>query len=214
MIKLSTWDRLYCHILDWALRRMDPDCLEIYNDTEQDWVEALKAFQKVKEELFKTYSTTYKSGNKYKRHCIKGLELTADQLFELFHRHMNQYTNYTVRDFIFHWWNYLRPYVDGAQPTLDCPWLFYKPATKEEIEKARKDFKKVKHTNFSDKKVSYSTHTFDDDARVLEYRGNRFIIDNEWGDAWTINKKGEPTSFQLEYDWWYPIDQYLDLYNI
>ena len=212
MIKLSTWDRLYCHTIDWALRRMDPDCLEMYNDTEQDWVEALKAFQKVKEELFKTYGTTYKSGSKFKRGCIKGLELTADQLFEIFHRHMNQYTNYTVRDFIFHWWNDLRGYVEDAQPPLDQPWLYYKPATKEEIAEARKNFSKVEE-NFHGEKRVYK-HTFKKDAKVLEYRGNRFIIDSEWGSAWTLDKNGKPRSFDLQWDWWFPIDQYLDLYNI
>lgn len=214
MIKLTDWDRLYRHNIDWAIRRMEPDCLKMYNDTQQDWVDALFAFNKVQEDVFKNYSVLYKSGNKYHRGCIKGIELTADQLFEVFHKHINQYTNYTVRDFIFHWWNDLRGYVKDAQPPLDQPWLYYKPATKEEIEKARKDFKKVKHIGFYDKKVSYSEHTFRDDANVLEYRGNRFIIDNEWGDAWTINKDGEPRSFQLQWDWWFPIDQYLDLYNI
>ena len=214
MIKLELWDRLYRHNIDWAIRRMEPDCLEMYNDKQQDWIEALFAFNKVQEEIFKNYSVLYKSGNKYHRTCIKGIEFTADQLFEVFHKHMNQYTNYTVRDYIFTWWNYLRPYVKEAEPTLDCPWLFYKPATKEEIEKARKDFKKVAHVDSFTKKVSYSKHTFDDDAQVLEYRGNRFIIDNEWGNAWTINKQGEPRSFDLQWDWWYPIDQYLDLYNI
>ena len=211
MIKLETWDRLYRHNIDWAIRRMDPDCLEMYNDKQQDWIDALFAFNKVQEEVFKNYSVLYKSGNEQKRKCIKGFEFTADQLFEVFHRHMNQYTNYTVRDFIFHWWNDLRYYVEGAQPILDCPWENYKPATKEEIEKARKDFKKVKHTYYD--KVSYSTHTFSDDANVLEYRGQRFIIDDEWGCAWIIDKKGEPRSFQLEWDWWFPIDQYLDLEN-
>lgn len=212
MIKLQLWDRLYRHNIDWAITRMEPDCLEMYKDNQQDWIDALFAFNKVEEELFKNYAVTYKTKKRSK--YIKGIELTAEQLFDLFHKHLNQYTNKTVRDFIFTWWNHLRPYVDGAQPTLDCPWLFYKPATKEEIEKARKDFKKVKHIDFNSKKLSYSTHTFNDDAQVIEYRGNRFIIDNEWGDAWTINKKGEPRSFQLEWDWWYPIDQYLDLYNI
>jgi len=214
MIELRKWDRLYVHTFDWVLRRMKPDCLESYKDTEQDWVEAIKAFNEVQEELFKTYSVTYKSGDKFKRGCIKGLELTADQLFDLFHKHLNRYTNHTVRYFIFHWWNDLRYYVENGQPPLDQPWLFYKPATKEEIEQARKDFKKVKHTNWHDDEVSYSEHTFKDDAQVLEYRGNRFIIDNEWGSAWTINKKGEQVSFQLDWDWWYPIDEYLDLYNI
>lgn len=213
MIKMTEWDRLYRHNIDWAISRMEPVCLEKYKDKQQDWVEALIAFSKIQEEIFKNYNVNYKSGNKYHKGCIKGIEFTADQLFEVFHRHMNQHTNYTVRYFIFNWWNRLRPYVDGAQPTLGCPWLFFKPATKEEIKKARKDFKKVAHVDPYTKKVSYFTHTFNDDATVLEYRGNRFIIDNEWGEAWTINKKGEPKSFQLDWDWWYPIDKYLDLYK-
>ena len=140
------------------------------------------------------------------------LELTADQLFEIFHRHMNQYTNYTVRDFIFHWWNTLRGYVEDAQPPLDQPWLYYKPATKEEIAEARKNFSKVEE-NFHGEKMVYN-HTFKKDAKVLEYRGNRFIIDSEWGNAWTLDKNGKPRSFDLQWDWWFPIDQYLDLYNI
>ena len=88
MIKLRDWDRLYCHNIDWAIRRMEPDTLEFYHDNIQDWTNALLAFQKVKEELFKTYAVTYKSGNR--KGCIKGLELTADELFELFHKHLNQ----------------------------------------------------------------------------------------------------------------------------
>lgn len=212
MIKLSDWDRLYVHTFDWVLRRLEPDCLESYKDTEQDWLEAIKAFNKVQLELFKNYSITYKSGNKYKRGCIKGLELTADQLFDLFHKHLNQYTNHTVRYFIFHWWNDLRYYVDGAQPLLDQPWIYYKPATKEEIAKAKRDFGVVEEERYG--ALTIHSHSFKDDANVLEYRGNRFIIDDEWGCAWTRNKKGEVVSFQLEWDWWYPIDEYLDLYNI
>lgn len=214
MIKLEDWDRLYRHNIDWAIRRMEPECLKIYGDTVQEWLDALFAFNEVQKDIFQHYSVLYKSGNKDKRSCIKGLEFTADQLFEVFHRHLNKYTNHTVRYFIFHWWNELRYCVEGAQPTLDCPWLLYKPATKEEIEQARKDFSKVKHEDFYTKEVTYSEHTFKDDANVLEYRNNRFIIDNEWGNAWAINKKGEQIGFRLDWDWWYPIDEYLDLYNI
>ena len=164
---------------------MAPNDLEFYHDTIQDWTDALLAFQKVKEELFKTYSITYKSGNKFKRSCIKGLELTADQLFELFHKHLEQYTNKTVRYFIFHWWNDLRYYIEGAQPTLDCPWELYKEATKEEIEQANKNF---------------IGHTFNS-GRILEYRGIRFPIDDEWNDAWIVAKDGHVRSFQLVWDW-------------
>lgn len=211
MIPLKTWDRLYCHIIDWALRRMDPDCLEMYNDTEQDWTDALKAFQKIKEELFKTYGVTYKSGNKFKKTCIKGLELTADQLFDLFHKHLNQYTNYTVRDFIFKWWNDLRHYVKNAQPVLDCAYMHCKDATLEEVEKANKDFAHYEYNHYGE--IQKSDHTFNK-GRVLEYRGIRFPIDDQWGDAWFKKKNGEITHFQLVWDWWFPIDQCLDLYNI
>ena len=207
MIKLSIWDRLYCHTFDWALRRMDPECLEVYNDTEQDWVEALKAFQKVKEELFSLYGVIYKSGDKFKRGCIKGIEINAEDLFNLFHKHLANYTNKTVRYFIFKWWNDLRYYVDGAQPTLDCAYELIKDAAKEEIEQATKDFGHYEYDWYG-KKLN-SDHTF---SRVLEYRGIRFPVDNEWGAAWAKNKKGEIRQFQLDWDWWYPIDEFLDLY--
>ena len=212
MIKLSDYDRLYRHSTDWALRRMEPDTLRFYGDKVEDWVDALMAFNKVQEELFKNYAVTYKTKKRSK--YIKGIELTAEQLFDLFHKYLNQYTNKTVRDYIFQWRNDLRGYIEGAQPTLDCPWEYYKPATKEEIEQARIDFSSVEDKDLYTNEVYHHNHTFRDDAVVLEYRGNRFIIDNEWGCAWAKNKKGEVRSFTLEWDWWYPIDEYLDLYNI
>lgn len=212
MIKLRDWDRLYVHTFNWVLRRMEPSCLELYKDTEQDWVESIKAFNKVQLELFDKYAITYKSGNSFKKKCIKGLELTADQLFDLFHRHLNQYTNKTVRYFIFHWWNDLRSYVKDGQPPLDQAYLLFKSATKEEVEQARKDFGHIVE-EFHGETQEFDL-TFSDDAQVLEYRGQRFIVDSDWGDAWTKNKKGEIRHFQLDWDWWYPIDQFLDLYNI
>ena len=210
MIKLKDWDRLYCHNFDWALRRMEHDTLELYHDTIQDWTDALLAFQKVKEELFKTYRVTYKSGNKFNRCCIKGLELTADQLFELFHRHLEQYTNKTVREFIFHWWTDLRHYVENGIPTLDCPWELYKEATKEEIEQANKDFAHYEYDYYGE--IQKSDHTFNN-GKVLEYRGIRFPIDDQWGDAWFKKKDGTITHFELIWDYWFPIDECLDLYN-
>ena len=211
MIKLSVWDRLYVHTFDWFLRRIEPDCLESYGDTEQDWFEAIKAFHKVQQELFENYGVTYKSGSKAKRGSIKGLELTADQLFELFHKHLNLYKNRTVRYFIFHWWNNLRYYVESAQPTLDCASELFKTATKEEIEQANKDFAHYEYDHYGE--IQKSDHTFNN-GRVLEYRGIRFPLDDQWGDAWIKRKDGTITHFDLVWDWWYPIDEFLDLYNI
>ena len=118
MIKLRDWDRLYVCNFNWVLRRMEPDSLEFYKDSEQDWVEAIRAFNKVQLELFDNYAVTYKHGDSFKKKCVKGLELTAEQLFELFHKHLNQYNNHTVRYFIFKWWIDLRHYVKDAEPIL------------------------------------------------------------------------------------------------
>ena len=79
MIKLRDWDRLYVTTFNWFLRRLEPNSLELYKDNEQDWIEAVKAFNKLQSELFDKYAVTYKFGNSFKKSCIKGLELTADQ---------------------------------------------------------------------------------------------------------------------------------------
>ena len=211
MIKLRDWDRLYVCNFDWVLRRMQPDSLEFYKDAERDWVEAIRAFNKVQLELFDNYAVTYKHGNSVKKKCVKGLELTAEQLFELFHKHMNLYDNHTVRYFIFKWWIDLRHYVKDAEPILYSSGELYKNATKEEIELANKEFAKYKYDYCGE--TYKSEHTFNA-GEVLEYRGIRFPIDDQWGDAWFKKKNGEITHFRLDWDWWIPIDECLDLDNI
>ena len=211
MIKLRDWDRLYVRNFDWVLRRMQSDSLKFYKDTERDWVEAIRAFNKVQLELFDKYAVAYKHGNSFKKKCVKGLELTAEQLFELFHKHMNLYDNHTVRYFIFKWWIDLRHYVKGAEPTLDRPGELYKDATKEEIELANKEFAHYEYDYCG--KTQESNHTFNKGI-VLEYRGIRFPIDDQWGDAWFKKKNGEIVHFDLIWDWWFPIDECLDLDNI
>ena len=211
MIKLRDWDRLYVYNFDWVLRRMQPDSLEFYKDTERDWVEAIRAFNKVKLELFDKYTVTYKHGDSFKKKCVKGLELTAEQLFELFHKHMNLYDNHTVRYFIFKWWIDLRHYVKDAEPILYSSGELYKNATKEEIELASKEFAKYEYDYCGE--IYKSEHTFNA-GEVLEYRGIRFPIDDQWGDAWFKKKNGEITHFRLDWDWWIPIDECLDLDNI
>ena len=187
MIKLRDWDRLYVRNFDWVLRRMEPDSLEFYKDTEQDWVEAIKAFNRVQLELFDKYTVTYKHGDSFKKKCVKGLELTAEQLFELFHKHLNQYNNHTVRYFIFKWWIDLRHYVKDAEPILYSSGELYKNATKEEIELASKEFAKYEYDYCGE--IYKSEHTFNA-GEVLEYRGIRFPIDDQWGDAWFKKKNG------------------------
>ena len=177
---------------------MQPDSLEFYKDTERDWVEAIRAFNKVQLELFDNYAVTYKHSDSFKKKCVKGLELTAEQLFELFHKHLNQYNNHTVRYFIFKWWIDLRHYVKGAEPILDHACELCKDATKEEIELANKEFAHYEYDYCG--KTQESNHTFNKGI-VLEYRGIRFPIDDQWGDAWFKKKNCEIVHFDLIWDW-------------
>lgn len=84
---------------------------------------------------------------------------------------------------------------------------YFKPATKAEIKQAKKDFGHVKE-EFNGEILEHN-HTFSDDTDVLDYRGLRLIIDDEWGDAWIKDENGEIHHFQLIWDWDYPIDEYI-----
>ena len=46
MIKLSDYDRLYRHTFAWVLSRIEPKTLKFYGDNVEDWIEALRAFEK------------------------------------------------------------------------------------------------------------------------------------------------------------------------
>ena len=209
MIDIKTWDALYRSTFDWVLRRLEPDTLDFYKDKEADWLEAVRVFNSFQLELFKLYSVNYKSRGKYKKDCIKGLELTSDQLFDITHKYIKECKTSKSRYFIFHWWTNLRHYVEGSLPHLCYDSNYIGPATKEEIEFAREHFGKIEDTFRDEKRIH--KHTFKDNAQVLTYRDTRYIIDEEWGEAWTLDKNGKPKSFSLDWDWWYPIDEYLDL---
>lgn len=208
MLKLSDWNSMYVRMFDWALSRMTSRCLKFYGDTSDGWKSALLAFYRFQNDLFARYAVTYKSGEN--AGCVKGLEFSADELSELIHMYMSSCDCYTARRFLFNWWSDLRYCTPGALPTLGCADDYLKPATKEEIERARADFGHIEEAVENGEPYTHD-HTFSDDAKVLEYRGRRFIVDEEWGDAWTKDASGRPISFQLRYDWWYPIDEYLDL---
>ena len=105
----------------------------------------------------------------------------------------------------------MRDYVEGANPTLDCPQELYKEATKEEIELANKEFAHYEYKHCGE--LFEHDHTFNKGI-VLEYRGIRFPIDDQYGEAWFKKKNGEIVHFDLIWDWWFPIDECLDLDNI
>ena len=209
MIKIAEWNAVYRHMFDFALSRLEPEALSVHNESADDWLAAFRVFNDLQDALFESSAVSYKTGPKARRGIIKGLELTSEQLSDLFHAYMSDSTCRVVRYFLFSWWNHLRDFVPDAALALGDPSGSLKPATAEEIDYARANFGHVKEL-WNGKEIEHS-HEFPDDSRVLQYRDHRFIVDRDWGDAWTKDKSGAVRHFRLDWDWWYPIDEYLDL---
>lgn len=198
MVK-SEWNREFYLITRWLLRKV----YKKYPDERikaSDW-EPLLWLSDFEDELFTTY--TFEEDDNI-------LSINGDEWFKLCHKYLNKArkkNKQPVAELFFKLWYDLKYEFTGGEI---CDYTDYlKPATKEEIEFARKYFSHV----IDDRDGSESFHTFSDDAKVLEYRKHRFILDNEWNDAWYFNSRGCVDSFQLIWDWNYPIDTFIDLYE-
>ena len=189
---IGKFDSMYNHHVRCAIRRLYDYNLRFFKCTRDDWIDCLLELDKLEGELFKNYSDE-NSGV---------FNITSEEWSELCHKHMN--INKVTKEFFFEFWQ------DGRDVFSDydeITTLHFEDATKEEIEFAREHFSHV----IEDRDDIYHehNHTFSDDAKVLTYRGHRFIVDNEWQDAWAI-KNNKVISFRLIWDWWFPIDEYLD----
>ena len=203
-MKQSDWDKEYNHIVRWAIRRMSDDCLSFYEDKREDWVTCLVWLDEFEHELI----------NKHLMFAEE-LDMTASEWSKLCHKYISKakkINNRTVGDFFFTIWTDCRFDFKNTSRRLNYYNDYVKPATEEEIKFAREHFSHVKEIDWHGEKREH-THTFSDDAKVLEYRKHRFIIDNEWNDAWYIRNDGSAGSFNLIWDWYYPIDTFIDLYE-
>lgn len=83
---------------------------------------------------------------------------------------------------------------------------YFRDATKEEIEFANKSL--IPEVPYPE---LYTDHPwYDETSKVLTYKGIDAIVDNNWGSAHILDYKGEQRQFDLIWDWWYPIDMYLE----
>lgn len=192
---IENWDSLYNHHVRWAIRMLD----SINKDKKNKWIDSLITLEKFERGLFKDVESDK-------------IPFTFDGWLDFCHKYINKAKaegNYVKADFFFNIWtkgcNY---FEDDYLHNFDYV-KFLKPATKEEIEQARKDFGHVKEHYYNH--ITEHDHTFSDDAQVLEYRGVRFILDNEWQDAWYKTKSGTIKHFELIWDWYYPIDRFISL---
>lgn len=193
-MKEQEWNKVYAALIRWAIRRMSKDSLKFYGDKRSDWIKCLLLLDEFEGKLYKTLPE-----------IGEDFEITADEFSKLCHEYISKHKVYTIKFFFFTLWTDCRHYLENTTYNFTS---FIKPATKEEIEQARKDFSEVTDVWYNE--THTSKHTFNDDAKVIEYRGLRLIVDNEWGDAW-IKHNDEIRHFQLIWDWYYPIDEFIDL---
>lgn len=198
---LNNWRDEYCHIVRWVISRIE--AADLFKDNKDDWVECLIYLEKFEKELFEKH---YNS--KTKKFVIREREW-----FAICHRYIKKAKKENKRkkaDFIFAIWTdlanslYFKNHKD--------PWNAYdlcRKITKEELEFANK-YLIPKLDTIAQKRAHKNTVWYDKDSDVLIYRNNKFILDNCWREAHILHK-GKERSFSLDWDWWYPIDRYLDL---
>ena len=199
-MRLKDWYELYSKQTEWAINRFN--CTEFYNDTIEDWVNALVILGEFEKELFKKY---YNEDTKHI--CIRYRTWTA--LCRKYIRKCKEYDQYTAADFIFSLWvnaQYYFPKTNHSLREKD----YFRPITQEELKYANK-YLIPKLMTKAQKKAHKNTIWFSKDSKVLTYRGINAPIDNFWKSAHIIDDKGKQRTFDLIWDWYYPIDRYLDL---
>ena len=193
---VNNWLSLYNEVVSWTIRgiKYSKEDKESFDDL----ITCLIKLNDFELDLF-SHSTPEMT-----------FDLTYDGWTKLCHTYINEYRdNYPVAEFFFQIFVNGQHYFDDFDLKLSEYKEYLKPATKKEIKQARKDFATVSEDWYDETRIH--KHTFADDAEVLEYRGVRFIIDKEWGSAWYKTKDGKVHSFQLIWDWWYPLDRFISL---
>lgn len=203
-MKLENWDITYNHFVRWALRRMEPDTLEFYHDNFEDWVHTLQMLNTFETELFKRFYTNNKSA----KFRIRSREW--DTLCRKYIHKGRKTNDRTMANFFFQIWNDCRWYFKSNNNLyLSVYSNWSRPITDKELEYANKYLIPELKTE-AQQEAHRNTVWFSKNSKVLTYRGINAPIDDIWGCAHLLYK-GEKHDFSLDWDWWYPIDMFIDL---
>lgn len=188
MIKLENWLHCYNHHVDWVLRQLRSDQL-ISEDNfvvEKDaYINALVIYlADLEKELFKKY---YDSS----RECFTASRRQWSALCHKYIKKARLAKDYISGDLIFGIWTFCDECFKSKR-VLNSVVNFTRPATEEEISKAAEMFP--------------GHHV----TKILTYRNINAPISDDWCAA-LIMYNNEIQDFQLIWDWWYPIDRFLDL---
>lgn len=188
MIKLETWLQCYNHHVNWVLRQLRSDQVVYgidFKSEKNSYLDALIIYlPDFERELFDNYYDENK----------KALIISRRQWFSLCHKYMKKAksrSDYICGEFIFGIWTFCDDYFTSKRQ-LNSTEGFTRPATPEEIEQAKEMF---------------PGHNV---KKILTYRDINAPISEDW-DAALVMYNNEIRDFQLIWDWWYPIDRFLDL---
>jgi len=199
-MKLSEWEQIYSAEVDWVLR------MNSYEDERFDDMTCfslLKRFYQFEKELFKIFYIEK----------TKNITIRYREWFSLCHKYIRKArreNNYRLADFMFHLWNRGEYYF----PKHKDPWIIQelaRPITKEELEFANKylipePYNEAQRKAWEEVKPQW----YSENSKVAIYRNIKLFIDDFWGEAHLYYKK-EHRIFSTDWDWWFPVDQFLDL---
>ena len=190
---LNDWHAIYNSQSEWVIRMSTYKHRDLDEKTCFSLLLELHNFEK---EFIDTFfnDTKRKLNVKYK------------DWFDICHKYIQRYreeNNHIKAEFLFQLWiagnNYFPRHKDPLNPYILC-----RDITDEELKYANtylvpnSDIKK-------DNLILYSNK-----SKVLKYRGLELIIDDVWSCAHILHE-GKDKYFSLDWDWWFPIDEFLDL---
>ena len=193
-MKLSDWESLYSTVVSQIVRRMDNETLSFYSDNVQDWVDALLSLGKFEEELFDKY---YKPETQHI--CIRYRTWTS--LCRKYMRTARKENKKKSAQIIFNLWG-LAAYCFPRTKHIKEPQEYLRPITQEELDFALANLIPGDSVNIE---------WYNRDSKVLTYRNLNAVVDNRFGQAHILDDDGTLLDFDLIWDWYYPIDRYLDL---
>ena len=198
-MKISDWTNEFHHLVKWTLRMKN----SVYDDLKSNWISCIERLYEFDNELSE-YLVVKKDKLRYK--------ITYEQLFDLTHKYIEQArnnNNSTIGHFFFVLWCNLKCLFKKDKKNFilcNCS-KYLRDATQAEIDYANKNL-----CPNEDKREVYKDVTwYDNTTQILTYRDINAPIDSVWGCAHVLDDNNVVKTFSLDWDWWFPIDEYLDL---
>lgn len=190
MITEKEWDKIYTNTIKWVVRRMDEDALEFYNDKAEDWVDAIQALGHFEKRMADNFDDKKQS-----------FTFSYDDWFGFCHQFIKEAKEKhqrRVAELIFTIWQTGRACFDSF-------------AERCKLGDYRDYARPINQIELAKVKTLVPDRVFDENTSVVNYRGAKIAMCKDITDLGYMIKDDVAIAFTLEWDWWFPIDHYLDL---